>query len=46
MDRITFDRPIRFLRDAIEGGEISKEKRTALKKLSTNLKIILPTYVE
>lgn len=47
VDRITFDRSIRFLRDAIEGGEISREeKRTALKKLSTNLKIILPSYVE
>ena len=47
VDRNTFDRSIRFLRDAIEGGEISREEKvTALKKLSTNLRIILPSYVE
>lgn len=47
VDRITFDRSIRFLRDAIEVGEISREEKlTALKKLSTNLRIILPSYVE
>jgi len=47
VDRNTFDRSIRFLRDAIERGEISREEKvTALKKLSTNLRIILPSYVE
>jgi hypothetical protein len=45
IDRNTFDRSIRFLRDAIEGGEITgQEKRTALKRLSSNLKMILPGY--
>jgi hypothetical protein len=45
VDRNTFDKSIKFLRDAIEGGEISRnEKILALKKLSRNLKIILPGY--
>jgi hypothetical protein len=47
VNRNTFDRSIRFLREAIEGGEITgQEKRTALKRLSSNLKIILPGYVQ
>jgi len=45
VDRNTFDKSIKFLRDTIEGGEISRnEKLLALKKLSRNLKIILPGY--
>ena len=45
INRNTFDRSIRFLREAIEGGEISgEEKGTALKRLSSNLKVILPGY--
>ncbi|CAN5573950.1 hypothetical protein BH18THE1_BH18THE1_20580 [soil metagenome] len=45
VDRRTFDKSIMFLRDAIEGGEISSdEKRMALKKLSSHLKVILPEY--
>ena len=45
INRNTFDRSIGFLREAIEGGEITgQEKRTALKRLSSNLKIILPGY--
>ena len=41
----TFDRSIKFLKEAIEGGEISGEaRRTALKRLSSNLRIILPGY--
>jgi uncharacterized protein len=45
INRNKFDRSIRFLREAIEGGEITgQEKRTALKRLSSNLKIILPGY--
>jgi hypothetical protein len=45
VDRNTFDKSIKFLRDAIEGGEISRnEKLLALKKLSRNLKLILPGY--
>jgi uncharacterized protein len=45
INRNTFDRSIAFLSEAIEGGEISvEEKRTALKRLSSNLKIILPGY--
>lgn len=45
INRNTFDRSIRFLREAIEGGEITEqEKRTALKRLSSNLEVILPGY--
>jgi hypothetical protein len=45
INRNTFDRSIRFLKGAIEGGEISwEEKRTALKRLSSNLRLILPGY--
>jgi len=45
VDRNTFDSSIKFLRDAIEGGEISRnEKLLVLNKLSRNLKIILPGY--
>jgi hypothetical protein len=45
INRNTFDRSIKFLKEAIEGGEISgEEKRTALKRLSSNLRIILPGY--
>lgn len=47
VDRTTFDKSIQFLRDAIEGGEISREEKvTALKKLSANLAIILPSYAD
>jgi hypothetical protein len=45
INRNNFDRSIKFLKEAIEGGEISREdKRTALKRLSSNLRIILPGY--
>ena len=45
INRNTFDRSIKFLMEAIEAGEISgEEKRTALKRLSSNLRIILPGY--
>jgi hypothetical protein len=45
INRNAFDRSIRFLKGAIEGGEISwEEKRTALKRLSSNLRLILPGY--
>lgn len=45
INRNTFDRSIKFLKDAIEGGEISGEdKRIALKRLSSNLRTILPGY--
>ena len=45
IERNTFDRSIGFLKEAIEGGEISgEEKRTALKRLSSNLNTILPGY--
>ena len=45
IDRNTFDRSIKFLSEAIEGGEISgEEKRTALKRLFSNLNSILPGY--
>lgn len=47
VDRRTFDKSIMFLKDAIEGGEISgDEKRIALKKLSEHLKVILPGYAD
>lgn len=48
IDRNTFDSSIKFLSEAIEGGEISwDEKRSALKRLSANLKIIfLDTVTE
>lgn len=45
VDRNTFDKSNWFLRDAIE-GEISRDqKRAALKRLTTKLKIILPRYI-
>jgi hypothetical protein len=45
INRNTFDRSIKFLSEAIEGGEISgEEKRAALKRLSSNLNVILPGY--
>lgn len=45
VDRRTFDKSMKFLKDAIEGGEISSgEKRMALKKLSVHLRVILPEY--
>ena len=45
INRNIFDRSIGFLKEAIEGGELSgEEKRTALKRLSSNLRIILPGY--
>lgn len=45
INRNTFDKSIKFLKEAIEAGEISgEEKRTALKRLSSNLRIILPGY--
>ena len=47
VDRRTFDKSIMFLKDAIEGGEISgDEKRMVLKKLSEHLKVILPGYAD
>ena len=45
VDRRTYDKSIMFLKDAIEGGEISSgEKKMALKKLFTHLNAILPAY--
>ena len=45
IDRNTFDSSIKFLSEAIEGGEISwDEKRSAPKRLSINLKIIFLGY--
>ena len=45
VDRRTYDKSIMFLKDAIEGGEISsEEKKIALKKLSMHLNAILPVY--
>jgi len=45
VDRRTCDKSIMFLKDAIEGGEISSgEKKMALKKLFTHLNAILPAY--
>ena len=43
--RNTFDSSIKFLSEAIERGELSwDEKKSALKRLSANLKIIFPGY--
>ena len=45
IDRNTFASSIKLLIKAIEGGELSRdEKRSALKRLSANLKIIFPGY--
>lgn len=45
IDRNTFDSSIKLLIEEIEGGELSwDEKRSALKRLSANLKIIFPGY--
>jgi len=45
VDRRTYDKSIMFLKDAIEGGEISSgEKKMALKKLSSHFNAVLPDY--
>lgn len=45
IDRNTFDSTIKFLSEAIEGGELFwDEKRSAVKRLSANLKIIFPRH--
>ncbi len=45
VDKMTFDKSIKFLRDAIERGEIPRNERfMALKRLARNLRIILPGY--
>jgi hypothetical protein len=45
IDRNTFDSSIKFLSEAIEGRELSwDEKRSAVKRLSANLKIIFPRH--
>jgi hypothetical protein len=45
VDRRTYDKSIMFLKEAIEGGEISSgEKKMALNKLCMHLSAILPDY--
>ena len=44
IDRNTFDSSIKFLSEAIEGRELSWDEKSAVKRLSANLKIIFPRH--